>query len=31
MAVDQPFAYAIMDTATGVPIFLGQVADPSAH
>jgi serpin B len=31
MTVDRPFAFAIMHTATGVPLFMGRVADPSAH
>jgi serpin B len=31
LTVDRPFAFAIVHTATGVPLFLGQVADPSAH
>ena len=28
---DHPFAFAIVQVATGAPIFIGQVADPSAH
>jgi serpin B len=28
--VDRPFLYAITDTASGLPLFLGRVADPSA-
>jgi serpin B len=28
---DRPFAFAIVHVATGAPLFLGQVADPSAH
>jgi serine protease inhibitor len=31
MTVDRPFAFAIVHTPTGVPLFMGQVADPSAH
>jgi serine protease inhibitor len=31
LTVDRPFAFAIMHTATRVPLFMGQVADPSAH
>jgi serpin B len=31
MTVDRPFAFAIVHTSTGVPLFMGQVADPSAH
>ena len=31
LTVDRPFAFAIVHTATGVPLFMGQVADPSAH
>jgi serpin B len=31
VTVDRPFAFAIVHTATGVPLFMGQVADPSAH
>ncbi len=27
---DRPFLYAITDTASGLPVFLGRVADPSA-
>ncbi|MDR0592248.1 MAG: hypothetical protein LBG60_03105 [Bifidobacteriaceae bacterium] len=26
---DRPFAYSIIDTTTGLPIFLGQVGDPT--
>jgi serpin B len=29
--VDHPFAFAIVHTGTGVPVFVGQVADPSQH
>jgi serine protease inhibitor len=29
--VDRPFAFAIVHTATGAPLFLGQVTDPSAR
>jgi serpin B len=28
---DHPFAFAIVHRATGTPLFLGQVADPTAH
>ncbi len=28
MTVDHPFLFAITDTATGLPLFLGQVTDP---
>jgi serpin B len=31
MAVDHPFAFAIIHTGTGVPLFMGTVADPSVH
>ncbi len=31
LTVDHPFAFAILHAATGVPLFMGQVADPSAH
>lgn len=31
MTVDRPFAFAIVHTATGVPLFMGRVVDPSAH
>ena len=27
---DHPFAFVILDTEVGVPLFIGQVADPSA-
>ncbi len=30
MVVDRPFLFAIVDTATGLPLFLGQVAQPQA-
>jgi serpin B len=30
MTVDRPFMFAIMDTATGLPLFLGQVSHPRA-
>ena len=30
MTVDRPFLFAIIDIATGLPLFLGQVADPTA-
>jgi serine protease inhibitor len=31
MTVDRPFAFAVMHTAAGVPLFVGQASDPSAH
>jgi serpin B len=31
IVVDRPFAFAIVHTGTGVPLFMGQVTDPSAH
>jgi serine protease inhibitor len=27
--VDRPFLFAITDTATGLPLFLGQVTRPA--
>jgi len=30
MTVDHPFLFAITDTATGLPLFLGQVTDPGS-
>jgi serpin B len=30
MVVDRPFLFAIIDTATGLPLFLGQVTHPRA-
>ena len=30
MIVDRPFLFAITDTATGLPLFLGQVTRPAA-
>ena len=30
MVVDRPFLFAIIDTATGLPLFLGQVSHPRA-
>jgi serine protease inhibitor len=30
MVVDRPFAFAIVDTRTGLPLFEGRVADPTA-
>lgn len=30
MHADRPFAFVIVDTSTGAPLFLGQVADPAA-
>lgn len=29
--LDRPFAYAIMDTQTGLPVFMGTVCDPTAN
>ncbi|WP_019872879.1 serpin family protein [Sporichthya polymorpha] len=29
--VDRPFAFVIVDTATGAPVFVGQVLDPRAN
>ncbi len=29
--LDRPFVFAIMDTETGLPVFLGTVCDPSAE
>jgi serine protease inhibitor len=31
MTADHPFAFAIVHTPTGVPLFMGHVADPSTH
>lgn len=31
VTVDHPFAFAIVHTRTGVPLFMGRVGDPSAH
>ena len=28
--LDRAFAYAIVDTETGLPVFMGTVCDPSA-
>jgi serine protease inhibitor len=28
MVVDRPFLFAIVETATGLPLFLGQVTRP---
>ena len=30
MVVDRPFLFAIIDTSTGLPVFLGQVSHPAA-
>ena len=30
LIVDRPFLFAITDSATGLPLFLGRVADPAA-
>jgi serpin B len=29
-AVDRPFLFVIHDVATGVPLFIGRVTDPTA-
>lgn len=29
--LDRPFAYAIMDSSTGLPVFMGTVCDPTAE
>ena len=29
MVADRPFLFAIIDTATGLPLFLGQVSQPA--
>ncbi|MGH3328363.1 MAG: serpin family protein [Streptomycetales bacterium] len=31
VVVDRPFLFAITDTATGLPLFLGRVTDPSGR
>ena len=31
VVVDQPFLFAITEVATGAPLFLGRVLDPSKH
>jgi serpin B len=31
VTADHPFAFSIVHKATGVPLFVGQVADPAAH
>lgn len=31
MMIDRPFLFVIRDTATGTPIFMGQVLDPTAR
>ena len=31
LTVDRPFAFAVIDTTTGAPLFLGHVADPREH
>jgi serpin B len=31
LTVDRAFAFAIVDTKTGAPLFVGQVTDPRAH
>ncbi|MGW6914421.1 serpin family protein [Kitasatospora sp. NPDC054939] len=31
LRIDRPFVFLIRDTATGRPLFLGQVTDPAAH
>jgi serpin B len=30
MVVDRPFLFAIVDSTTGLPLFLGQVSHPAA-
>ena len=30
VTLDRPFLFAITDTASGAPLFLGRVADPTA-
>jgi serine protease inhibitor len=30
MVVDRPFLFAIVDSTTGLPLFLGQVSHPVA-
>ena len=29
--LDRPFVFAIMDTASGLPVFIGTVCDPSVQ
>jgi serpin B len=29
MVTDRPFLFAIIDTATGLPVFFGQVSHPA--
>ncbi len=31
LRIDRPFLFLIRDTASGRPLFLGQVTDPQAH
>ncbi|MFB6892089.1 serpin family protein [Kitasatospora sp. NPDC056327] len=31
LEIDRPFLFLVRDTATGRPLFLGQVTDPAAH
>ena len=31
VTADHPFAFAIVDTRIGVPLFMGRVADPTSH
>ncbi|MBO5577018.1 MAG: serpin family protein [Ruminococcus sp.] len=31
VTLDRPYAYAIMDTETGIPVFMGTVCDPTAN
>ncbi|MBK9442784.1 MAG: hypothetical protein IPN53_16375 [Comamonadaceae bacterium] len=30
-AVNRPFVFAVMHRATGTPLFVGKVADPTLH
>jgi serpin B len=30
VTVDRPFLFVITDTATGAPLFLGRISDPTA-
>jgi serpin B len=31
LTVDRPFLFVLHDTATGTPLFIGRVSDPSAR